>query len=200
MSSWWHIKLKCLKCKGVPCTWGPAVLLWSSSCFQINFIASIIVWTTTSDRKGCYFVIKNLSHKPTAHITPIVNVRGVILFLKEKAHHTWLTKLPNNAVACLRWLWLWRAVGSLPPPHYKNRKGLLHNLRPGCLVSAIKGIKLGRLDLFLPISSAAEQTMSQTHSTMQTFILTTSETGQFAVKSSFKTHPPQQLSSVRRRE
>lgn len=93
---------------------------------------------------------------------------GVILFLAPKtAHHTWLTKLWNNALACLRWLWLRRLVVSRPPPHYSDTEGLLHNLRHGCFASFIKGIRLGRPDYFLAISYTTEH-KAQNHSVWNT--------------------------------
>ena len=42
-----------------------------------------------------------------------------------------------------------------PSPH-RHTEGLLHNLRPGCFASVIKGIRLGRPDPLLTISYTAE--------------------------------------------
>lgn len=58
--------------------------LWSSVCFQNSVIATEIAQTAATDRKRCKFVIRHLSHWPTARISPIVNVRGVILFLTKR--------------------------------------------------------------------------------------------------------------------
>lgn len=122
-----------------------------------------------------------------ARISSIVNVRGVILFLtkrkkKKEAHHTWLTKLRNNALACLRWLWLRRVVVSRPPPHCRHTEGLLHNVRPGCFTSVIKGIRLGRLDLFLAISHTAEHKAPGSEIHTQQTLMTTPESGQARIQ------------------
>lgn len=114
------------------------------------------MWTAQLTENDASFSSNTSPTSPTAQISSIVNVRGVILFPTKKAHHTWLTKLRNNALACLRWLWPRRPVVSRPPPHYRDTEGLLHNLRPGCFTSVIKGIRLGRPDPFLAISYTAE--------------------------------------------
>lgn len=148
-SSWWHIKLKCLKCNER----GHCQVLRASQCSVIIFRVFSKQNLHKQERvieNGAvllfFFSLQTpLLTSPQLGFQPLLTCGAFILFLTKTAHHTWLTKLRNNARACLRWLWLRRAVVSRPPPHCRDTEGLLHNLRPGCFASVIKGIALGSL-------------------------------------------------------
>lgn len=181
-----------------PSTWGPRVLGYNlQSIFKTTLCPLKRCEQQRLTENGASFSSNTSPTSPRLRFPPLLT-RGALScsWPKKKentAHHTWLTKLRNNALACLRWLWLRRAVVSRPPPHCRDTEGLLHNLRPGCFASVIKGIRLGRLDPFLAISYTAEhkdpgsESLCMKH-TLRT-LMATSESGQLAHEPGYKTFP-----------
>lgn len=107
------------------------------------------MWAATSD--DARFSSNTSPTSPRLGFRPLLTCGALSCSWQKRTSHI-VNRAQKQCASLFKTIMSERVVVSRPPPHYRDTEGLLHNLRPGCSESVIKGCRLGRPDPFLTIS------------------------------------------------